>query len=130
MTGRVSSIPRMPRSPMSDAELAGDSAPTNTIVKTERMHDWAVTRQNALMAHTSQQVSRLRREVDEAKAMAMQSSEEFWPLSKEMDHIKAPQKETSTALRALSKLEEEFKKLKLESSSSRNAAANHEEGKR
>ena len=78
----------------------------------EGMPGWAVAMQKVLMQHTTSQVSGLRAEVNEAKAMAKESVEHVREFRKELDEMKTQRVEESPSSRSLKHLEEEFQKLK------------------
>ena len=78
--------------------------------------------QNALMQHTTSQVSGLRAEVNEVKVMAKESAEQVREFRKELDEMKNQKAEEASTLRNLKHLEEEFQKLKATTGSATGAA--------
>ena len=83
------------------------------VAELESMPPWALAMQTALMTHTTEHVTGLRVEVDQAKAMAMEAQEGFRQLKKQLDELRQSKFDSPSVMRDVRTLEAEFQKLKV-----------------
>jgi hypothetical protein len=95
----------------------------------EGMPPWAVVMQRALASHVTNEVAGLRREVGEAKAMAMEAQEGVRELQRELRELKGAKNENPTCMKSIRDLEAEFRTLKASTGNSFSSGAAKSEEK-